>query len=107
MKLCFDLHYSLYFIAALFTQFSSFKAKTGGPTKTTPAGKTVAANRSITGKPPNSTSNKSAPAKKDDKKPAAPRKDGELCIILPPPFLLHFDGVEVLGIVASCILSVR
>ena len=88
----YDWHYSIYFFAALFTQFSSFKAKTGGPAKTTPAGKTTATTRSITGKAPGNISNKTTPAKKDDKKPSVPRKEGPfLCLFLLFVLLQHSD----------------
>jgi len=74
--LCSCLDVCLYCVPILSTQFSSFKAKTGGPTKTTPAGKVAAPQRSITGKSPAAAS-KDTPGKKDDKKPAAPRKEGQ------------------------------
>ena len=67
---------------ALFMQFTSFKAKTSGAAKTAPAGKTAVATRSITGKPTAALPGKPAPGKKDDKKPAGPRKEGLFCVLV-------------------------
>lgn len=59
-------------------QFSSFKAKTGGPAKATTTGKVLPANKSASaGKTMSVSGSKTAPAKKaDEKRPPAPRKDG-------------------------------